>query len=163
MVLRQSQTTPVRQLLGQTEAFGGLGGDDDERIGVLAVAVEARRAELRLTQRPFDQGREGRSRAVEHQPVDAVCRAVPAQHGERAVDEPGVGGGGGVVGVGVWAAAGFFAGAFFAAVGRRDADEGRGHSGRAAGTGVWAGTGLGAGPGSEGGATAGGGGAAAGP
>lgn len=67
----------------------------------------------------------------------------------------GSAGGGGVVGVGVWAAAGFFAGAFFAAVGRRDADEGRGHSGRAAGTGVWAGTGLGAGPGSEGGATAG--------
>ncbi|BCK73773.1 hypothetical protein Srufu_077260 [Streptomyces libani subsp. rufus] len=93
VVLGQPQPAAVLQLAWQTQAFGSFGGDDDERIGVLAVAVETRRTELRLAQRPFDQGRKGRGRAVEDQTVDAVRRAVAIQHGERAVDEPGIGGG----------------------------------------------------------------------
>ncbi|REK87104.1 hypothetical protein DY245_28545, partial [Streptomyces inhibens] len=93
MVLGQTQTAPVLQRPRQTEPFGRLGGDDDERIGVLAVAVEAGRAQPRLGQCPVDQGRESPGRTVEDEAADTVRRTLTVQHGERTVGEPGVEGG----------------------------------------------------------------------
>ncbi|MDQ0577835.1 hypothetical protein QF030_000013 [Streptomyces rishiriensis] len=76
------------QALRQPERHGGRGGEHDQRIGVLAVAVELRGAEPGLAQRPLHQFGDRTRGAVQHDAVDAVRGAVTVQHGERTVREP---------------------------------------------------------------------------
>lgn len=81
------------QALGEAEPDGGRGGEHDQRVGVLAVAVEPGRAEAGLAQRPLHQLHDRGRGAVQHEPVDAVCGAVTVQHGERPVREARIGSG----------------------------------------------------------------------
>lgn len=86
------------EVLGEAEFHRGACGEDDQGIGVLAVAVQFGCAEAGFRERPFHEFRDGGGGAVEH---DAGCRvggAVAVQDGEWAVGKALVG----VEGLGSW-------------------------------------------------------------
>ena len=87
VVVGQAQAAPVLQHGRQAEALDGGGGQHDQRVGVLARAVQAGSTQLRLAQRPVDQRRKIGERTVEDQAVRAVGRAVAVDDGERPVGE----------------------------------------------------------------------------
>lgn len=98
VVVRQAQGAALLvalQALGQPELHGGGRGEHDQRVAVLAVPVELRRAEAGLAQCPLHQLGHGGCRAVQYDAAHRVRGAVAVQHGERAVREARVGNGGG--------------------------------------------------------------------
>ncbi|PRH79666.1 hypothetical protein C6N75_08345, partial [Streptomyces solincola] len=88
VVVGQAQVAPLRgafEAFGKPEADGGGRGEDDQRVGVLAVAVQPRGAEPGLRQGPLDEFGDGGRRAVQHEAAVAVGAAVAVQDGQRAV------------------------------------------------------------------------------
>ena len=82
MVLRQPQAPPVGQPEREPEAFGRVGGEHHEGIGVPSGAVQPRLPDA-SRQRPVHQPADGGGRALQGAAVDQLRPTGAVQHGQR--------------------------------------------------------------------------------
>ncbi|MFD7094518.1 hypothetical protein [Streptomyces xanthophaeus] len=86
MVVGEAQAAAVLQDEGEAEGFRGVGGEDEEGVAVLAVAVQAGGAEVGLgAQGPGDEVGQAGGGVVEDQAAGGVGAAVAVEDGQGAV------------------------------------------------------------------------------